>query len=91
MRAFLNRVSAFHTLALLSLAPGQRDRHTVTTTLPDRGYGVCDTFMHTTTRFPIVQILMLRYADSWPPLIGVSWIAILTCTKLLSTESPISQ
>jgi hypothetical protein len=44
---FLNWVSAFHTLALRSLALGQCDRHTMTTTLPRRGYGVCDASMHT--------------------------------------------
>jgi hypothetical protein len=55
-------------LALLSLAPSHRDRHTVTTTLPRRGYGVFDASMHITTGFPIVQIPTLRYADSCPPL-----------------------
>jgi hypothetical protein len=52
------------------------DHYSVTTTLPRQGYGVCDASMHTTAGFSIVQISMLRYANSWPPLIGVSMIVI---------------
>jgi hypothetical protein len=52
----------------------------VTTTLPHRSYAVCD-----------ASVLLLCYADSCSPLIGVSRIAISQYTNLLSSRSPISR
>jgi hypothetical protein len=83
------RCAPFHALALLAIAPGPPDHYSVTTTLPRRGYGVCDASMHTTAGFSIVQIPMLRYTDNWPPLIGVSLIAISQCINHLAPGSPI--
>jgi hypothetical protein len=68
-------------------------------TVPDfyRDFGVSNAEMHLFSGLPISRILILCYADSWPPrwrfpfLVGISNFAIPNCKDFLSTGFSISQ